>query len=187
MLLSYYAGTYEYSVVSTISNFPTNNYVQTFGTYFDLLFIPFTNQVYMSSRCSPQYWFNGTTCVAFTCNDPHCASCTNVPNFCTTCAASYNVSSDGSCYNPANITNSTNDTNQTSINTTNSTNSSINSNNTVNSTVYSNSTNSSANNNSNNSTSNNALPFLPFNPFSNNASFSMFLSLLQSTLVKHIY
>lgn len=54
LLLFYYPFTTEYKVVANISYFPANNFVQTFGTYFDLLLIPFTDNVYMSSRCGPQ-------------------------------------------------------------------------------------------------------------------------------------
>ena len=110
--------------MANISNFPANNFVQTFGTYFDLLLVPFTSNVYMSSRCGPQEWFDGTNCVAFTCNDPHCVACSNLPNVCTTCTANYNVASDGSCSNLSNTTSTSNsnyNANQTNANTTNST------------------------------------------------------------------
>jgi hypothetical protein len=126
LLLFYYPSMTKYTVVANISNFPETNFVQTFGTYFDLLLVPFTSNVYMSSRCGQQEWFNGTNCVAFTCNDPHCVTCSNLPNVCTTCASSYNVASDGSCSNLSNTTstfNSTNNANQTNANTINSTNS----------------------------------------------------------------
>ena len=174
LLLYYYPGSTLYSVVTNISNFPVNNFVQTFGTYFDLLLIPFTSNVYISSRCYPQEWFDGTSCVGFTCNDPNCAACSNLPNLCTTCAANYNVAADGSCSSAGNISNSTsnstNSSNQTNANSTNST---------LNSTTSNNSTNST--------TSNNTFPFFPFNPFSNNESFNMFLGLLESTWTKRIY
>ena len=130
-----------------------------FGSYFNLLLIPFTNNVYMSSRCGPQEWFDGTSCVSFTCNDPHCVTCSNLPNVCTTCTANYNVASDGSCSYTSNTTstsNSTNNANQTNANTTNST---------------------SVNNLTNLSASNSTLP-IPYNPFSNIASFNMFIGFL---------
>ncbi len=179
ILLYYYPSTTTYSYSYTLSTFPVNNFVQTFGTVFDLLFIPFTSNVYKSSRCSTQEWFDGTSCVAFTCSDPNCAVCANIPSVCTNCGASFTLASDGSCSSPANsnsTSNSTTNTNQTNTGTTNSTEGS-NSANSTNSANFTNSTNSTTSANST-SLSNNTFPLFPFNPFSNNGSFNLFLSFL---------
>lgn len=86
-----------YSKLLTISSFPESHFKHTFGSYFDLLLIPFTNKVYMASRCQAQEWFDGTNCMSFTCNDANCAVCANIPNICNSCADNYSLTINGSC------------------------------------------------------------------------------------------